>query len=159
YAHGEKNLILIGHSTGARVSMEVAANVGDAGAPNGFDWGLQDRIAAVVTVHGMIDALQSAEYQLSAPIDYRTGCTLAQEAGWCDYSAFISARDASDWVASNKRALMMISWADCSPSAWAGQNDKSLPLRAQGASGAYGIQLTVMPDTTFAPAHGFLYGH
>jgi hypothetical protein len=50
-----ENIILIGHSTGARAAFEVAANVGSAGVDT-HDWGVRERIAGVVSVHGMIDA-------------------------------------------------------------------------------------------------------
>ena len=48
-----KNVILIGHSAGGRVSMDVAANYGTGGA-NTHDWGVQSRIAGVVSLNGVI---------------------------------------------------------------------------------------------------------
>jgi hypothetical protein len=38
-----QNIILIGHSTGARAAFEITANVGSDG-PESFDWGVQSRI-------------------------------------------------------------------------------------------------------------------
>src|ERR1700753_3811664 len=53
-----KNIILVGHSTGARAAFEVASNTGPAGVGT-FDWGVQDRIAGVVSINGIIDRLQT----------------------------------------------------------------------------------------------------
>ena len=58
----QANLVVIGHSTGARAAMEVAAGVIDDAAPGSHDWGVDDRIAGVVSLHGMIDALGNPEY-------------------------------------------------------------------------------------------------
>ncbi|HZH02133.1 MAG TPA: hypothetical protein VEY30_00030, partial [Myxococcaceae bacterium] len=74
YPNGERNILLVGHSTGARVAMEVAAHVGGNGGPGSFDWGVQDRIAGVVTMNGMLDALQKREYNFLATLDFVSGC-------------------------------------------------------------------------------------
>jgi hypothetical protein len=42
----KKNIVLIGHSTGARTAFEVASNTGPAGVGT-YDWGVKDRIAAL----------------------------------------------------------------------------------------------------------------
>jgi hypothetical protein len=156
---GQGNLVVIGHSTGARAAMEVAASVGDDGPPGSHDYGVEDRIAAVVSLHGMIDALGNPEYDFLGPIDFLTGCELAQPTGWCEYAAHVSGVAAMDWVAANKRALALIGWGSCSPSLWTGQNDKSLPLRAQGSPGVAGMNMTPIRDGQQAPAHGVLYGN
>lgn len=156
---GEGNIVPIGHSTGARAAMEVAADVGDADGPGSHDWGMGDRIAGVVTLHGMIDALGSPAYDFIGPIAFLTGCKLAAADGWCEYASEISGVAASDWVATHKHALSLVSWASCSPSAWTGQNDKSLPLRAQGSPAVPGMTMTPAAGGTFVPAHGTLYGN
>src|SRR5207247_2536566 len=55
-----KNVILIGHSAGARAAMEVAANVGTGGVGS-TNWGVQSRIAGVITLHGMVDEIGSSK--------------------------------------------------------------------------------------------------
>lgn len=150
-------VVLIGHSTGAKVAMEVAANVGGAGTVGGRDWGWQSRIVGVVTINGMIDALNSSTYNFIAFLSYLQGCKAVHGDGWCEYSGRISAVPAATWVAQNKRALMLISHGSCSPSVWTGESDQVLPLRAQGVPAAYGMKLTPTPDT-FGPAHGLHYG-
>lgn len=139
--------------------MEVAANVGDADGPGSHDWGMQHRIAGVVALHGMIDALGNPAYNFIGPIDFLFGCKVAAADGWCEYASEISGVAASDWVASNKHALALISWGDCSPSGWTGQTDQSLPLRAQGSPAVPGITMTPAAGGTFEPAHGTLYGN
>ncbi len=156
---GQGNIVVIGHSTGARAAVEVAASVGDDLGPGSRDWGVEDRIAAVVSLHGMIDALGNPEYDFLGPIDFLTGCELAQPTGWCEYAANVSGVAAMDWVAANKHALALIGWADCSPSLWTGQNDKSLPLRAMGSPDVAGMTMTPIRDGQQAPAHGILYGN
>ncbi|HET6584099.1 MAG TPA: hypothetical protein VFG69_11635 [Nannocystaceae bacterium] len=156
---GQGNLVVIGHSTGARAAMEVAAGVVDDAGPQSHVWGVEDRIAAVVTLHGMIDALGNPEYDFLGPIDFLTGCKLAQAVGWCEYAANISGVAASDWVAAEKHALALIAWGQCSPSIWTGENDKSLPLRAQGSANLAGMTMTPIKGGSFAPAHGVLYGN
>lgn len=156
---GQSNLVVIGHSTGARAAMEVTAGVIDDAGPGSHAWPVADRIAGVVALHGMIDALGSPAYDFLGPISFRTGCELAQADGWCAYASEISAVAASDWVAANRRALGLIAWGDCSPSLWTGQNDKSLPLRAQGSPGLAGMTMTPAADGAVEPAHGVLYGN
>lgn len=163
-----KNIILIGHSTGARVAMEVAANVG----PNGvgtMNWGVQSKIAGVVTVQGMLGRLNDSTYNVVGPASFVTtckngdpivgfgsGCALGN--GWCEYAGLLSGFPAADWVSNNKRALMLISYASCSPSLWAGYSDGPLPFDAQGSALAVGTSMTAAPGKTFRPAHGTQYG-
>ncbi|MGQ0503906.1 MAG: alpha/beta fold hydrolase [Myxococcaceae bacterium] len=153
-----QNVILIGHSTGGRVAMEVAANVGGAGAVGAHDWGWQSRIVGVVTVDGMIDALNSPTYDFLAAWSYVSGCKLVQGDGWCEYSGHISAVPATDWVARNKRALTLISAGRCSPSTWTGESDQALPLRSQSSPWASGLTMTRYPGETYGPASGYRYG-
>jgi hypothetical protein len=153
-----QNVVLIGHSTGARVSMEVAANVGGAGTVGAHDWGWQARIAGVVTVNGMVDALQKSDYNFIGPVSYLTGCKVGQGKGWCEYSGLVSGVAAASWVARNKRALMLISSGACSPALWTGDSDQALPLRAEGVPAAFGMVTTPVPGKTYGPAHGVHYG-
>jgi hypothetical protein len=153
------NIVFIGHSTGARASAEVAAGVGDAKGPGSFDWGFNGKVAGVVTLHGMIDALNDDKYDFVGPISYVTGCRFAQGDGWCEYSGKISGVAALDWIARERHALSLVSWGSCSPSVWGGENDKSLPLRAQSSPLVPGMTMTPAPGDTYAPAHGLLYGH
>lgn len=153
------NIVIVGHSTGARAAVEVAADVGEDGQPGSMLWGIQARIAGVVTLHGMIDRLDDPEYDFIGPTGFETGCKLAQADGWCEYAARISGRPAADWVAANKRLLALVSWASCSPSLWGGENDKSLPLRAQASAGAHGMTVTRTAAGELVVAHGVLYGH
>jgi hypothetical protein len=163
-----KNVVLVGHSSGARVAMEVAANYGPDGV-NTFDWGVQNRIAGVVTVQGMVDQLGSSKYNVvgiasfessckygDAIIGFGDGCAVGN--GWCEYAARVGGFPAADWVAKNKRALMLTSWASCSPSAWTGRNDGSLPYDAQASPWAVGLDMTPAPGQTWRPAHGQRYG-
>jgi hypothetical protein len=60
-------------------------------------------------------------------------------------------------VAKNKRALMLTSWASCSPSAWTGRSDGSLPYDAQGSPWAIGLDMTPAPGQTWRPSHGQKY--
>jgi hypothetical protein len=156
---GQSNLVVVGHSTGARAAMEVTAGVIDDAGPGSHAWPVADRVAGVVALHGMIDALGNPAYDFLGPISFLTGCKLAQADGWCEYASEISAVAASDWVAAHRRALGLIAWGDCSPSLWTGQNDKSLPLRAQGSPGLAGMTMTPAADGTVEPAHGVLYGN
>src|SRR5512144_661133 len=68
-----KNIILIGHSTGARVAFEVAANTGPGGVGT-FNWGVQDRIAAVVSINGMVDGLATNKYNVVGASDFVSAC-------------------------------------------------------------------------------------
>src|SRR5262245_12514185 len=127
YPDGERDIILIGHSTGARVAMEVTANA---------EWGVADRITGVITMNGMLHDLQSNDFNFIGPLDFITGCKINQETGWCEYAGLVSGVAAADAVTTQKRSLVLISAGDasggCSPSVWTGENDKVLPLLAQG---------------------------
>lgn len=162
-----KNIILIGHSSGARVAFEVAANVG----PNGVgtqDWGVQSKIGGVVSVQGMVDGLNSSKYNVVGAASFVDTCkygdpiigfgdSCALGNGWCEYAGNLSGFPAADWVAKNKRALMLISTASCSPSLWTGWSDGPLPFDAQGSPYAVGTQMTPAPGQTWRPAHGIKY--
>ncbi|HSP80836.1 MAG TPA: hypothetical protein VLQ93_20075, partial [Myxococcaceae bacterium] len=165
---GAKNIILVGHSTGSRVAFEVAANVGPDGVGT-QDWGVQDRIAGVVSVQGMVDALGTSKYNVAGITSFVTACKYgdpiigfgdgcATGNGWCEYASDVSAFPAADWVVRNKRALMLNSWASCSPSAWTGYSDGSLPWDAQGSELAVGTGMTPAPGKTWRPSHGVKYG-
>ncbi|HZN92709.1 MAG TPA: hypothetical protein VFB81_08385, partial [Myxococcales bacterium] len=78
--------------------------------------------------------------------------------GWCEYASDVGGFPAADWVARNKRALMLNSWASCSPSAWTGRSDGSLPWDAQGSEYATGTGMTPAPGQTWRPSHGVKYG-
>src|SRR5689334_14326051 len=90
-----KNIILIGHSTGARAAFEVASNTGPGGVGT-QNWGMQDRIAAVVSIHGMIDGLQSSKYNVVGASDFVATCKNSDIGtvfgvgvpgnGWCEYA-------------------------------------------------------------------------
>src|SRR5512139_422824 len=149
YPAPAQNVVLIAHSAGARASMEVAANVGTGGVGT-HDWGVQSRIAGVVTIQGMLDALGGSKYNVTGITSYETGCkngdpivgwgsSCAPGNGFCEWSGRISGFAAADWVAKNKRAMMLTSWASCSPSAWTGRSDGSLPYDAQGSPWAIGL--------------------
>src|SRR5262249_39533389 len=71
-----KNVVLIGHSAGARASMEGSANVGTGGV-NSTDVGVQGRIAGIVTVQGMVDALGSSKYNVVGITSFETACKTA----------------------------------------------------------------------------------
>jgi hypothetical protein len=163
-----KNIILVGHSTGARTAFEVAANVGPRGVDE-QDWGVRDRIAGVVSVHGMVDSIGTNKYNVAGPVSFETLCKnsdpvagfgggCANGNGWCEYAARVSGFDAADWVATNKSAMMLIGSASCSPALWRGVSDGSLPIDAQGSPKAVGIELAPQTDGTFRPAHGERYG-
>ena len=142
-----KNIVFVGHSTGGRVVAEVGASEE-----------MRERVAGVVTVHGMIDALQTPKYNLVGPTSYVTGCKTFKPDGWCEYSGFISAVSALDWLARERHVLSLIGAASCSPSFWGGANDQALPLQAQSSPWSPGITLTSAPNETYAPAHGTFYG-
>ncbi|MEW6735092.1 MAG: hypothetical protein AB1489_27625 [Acidobacteriota bacterium] len=168
FPQNAKNIIIIGHSTGARTAMEVAANVG----PNGvgtMDWGVQNKIAGVVTVQGMLDGLNSNKYNVIGAASFVTTCkngdfimgfgsSCALGNGWCEYAGLINGFAAADWVSQNKHGLMLISYASCSPSLWTGNSDGPLPFDAQGSPQAVGLNMTVAPGKTWRPAHGQKYG-
>ncbi len=168
YPAPAKNIIIIGHSTGGRVGVEVAANTGPNGV-NTYDWGVQSRIAGVVTIHGMIDSLGTSKYDVTGPLSFETTCkdgdliagwgdSCAQGNGWCEYAGRISGFAASDWVSNSKRGLNLISWASCSPSLFAGRTDGPLPFDAQGGPWSVGIDMTPTTSSTWRVAHGTKYG-
>ena len=163
-----RNIILVGHSSGARAAMEVASNTGPDGVGT-YDWGVRDRIAGVVTVHGMIDAIGTSKYNFVGTTSFETGCkngeallgfgdSCAPGNGWCEYAGRVDGSGAADWVAQNKRALMLTSWGSCSPSAWTGQSDGSLPYDAQASPLAVGLDTTPSAGETYRAAHGERYG-
>jgi len=165
---GGTNVVLVGHSTGARAAFEVAANVG-AGGVGTQDWGVQGRIAGVVSIQGMIDSLGTSKYNVVGAASFVTTCkngelilgygdSCAPGNGWCEYAGNVGAFPAADWVARNKHALMLTSWASCSPSLWTGYSDGSLPFDAQGSGMAVGTAMTPAPGQTWRPAHGIKYG-
>src|SRR5207237_2248460 len=73
YPAPASNVILIGHSSGARVALEVAANVGTGGVGS-TNWGVQSRIGGVVTIQGMVDALGGSNYNVAGPTSFETAC-------------------------------------------------------------------------------------
>lgn len=163
-----RNIILVGHSTGARAAFEVAANVG-AGGVGTHDWGVQDRIAGVISIQGMVDSLGTSKYNALGPTSFETSCKYGDPIvgfgdscslgnGWCEYAGDVSGFSAADWVAQNKHALMLTSYASCSPSLFTGFTDGPLPFDAQGSTKAVGTSMTAAPGKTFRPAHGIKYG-
>jgi len=168
YPAPASNIVLIGHSSGARVALEVAANAGPGGVGS-TDWGVQNRIAGVVTIQGMVDALGSSKYNVVGFTSFETACkdgdaiagfgsSCAPGNGWCEYAGRVDGFGAGDWVAKNKRALMLTSWASCSPAAWTGWSDGSLPYDAQGSPWSVGLDMTPAPGQTYRPSHGQKYG-
>jgi hypothetical protein len=165
---GAKNILLVGHSTGARVAYEVAANMGPNGV-NTQNWGVQGRIAGVVSIQGMVDSLGTSKYNVVGPASFVTTCkngdpiigfgdSCALGNGWCEYAGNVGGFPAADWVARNKAALMLASWASCSPSLWTGYSDGPLPFDAQGSSQTLGTSMTPAPGQTWRPSHGIKYG-
>lgn len=163
-----RNIILIAHSSGARAAFEVAANVGPDGVGT-HDWGVQDKIAGVVSVQGMVDSLGTSKYNVVGASSFESSCKYGDAIvgfgescslgnGWCEYASDISAFAAADWVAQNKQALMLISYASCSPSLFTGNTDGPLPFDAQGSPLAVGTSMTPAPGKTHRPAHGIKYG-
>jgi hypothetical protein len=133
------------------------------------NWGVQGRIAGVVSVQGMVDSLGTSKYNVVGPASFVTTCkngdpiigfgdACALGNGWCEYAGNVSGFPAADWVARNQRALMLTSWASCSPSLWTGYSDGPLPFDAQGSTQALGTQMTKAPGETWRPAHGIKYG-
>jgi pimeloyl-ACP methyl ester carboxylesterase len=168
YPSPRQNIVLVGHSTGGRVAMEVAANVGANGAVGGKNWGVQSRIAGVVSIHGMIDSLGTSKYNVVGTASFETTCkngdalagfgnSCAQGNGWCQYAARVTGFPAADWVAQNKRALMLTSWASCSPSLFTGWTDGPLPYDAQASPMAVGVDMTAAPNKTYRRADGIKY--
>ncbi|MFN2426235.1 MAG: hypothetical protein ABR587_07290 [Candidatus Binatia bacterium] len=169
YPSPKKNIVLIGHSTGGRTALEVAANVGPTGAVNTHDWGVQSRIAGVVTLHGMVDSLGTSKYDVAGPLSFETTCkngdaaagwgdSCSQGNGWCEYAGRVSGFAAGDWVAKSKRSMNLISWASCSPSLFAGRTDGPLPYDAQGSPWAVGLDMTPNTAGAYRAAHGTKYG-
>ncbi|NTX08995.1 hypothetical protein [Myxococcus sp. CA040A] len=163
-----KNVLLVGHSTGGRVALEVAANVGVDGVGT-QDWGVQGRIAGVVSIQGMVDSLGTSKYNVVGAASFVTTCkngevilgygdSCAPGNGWCEYAGNVGGFPAADWVARNKHALMLTSWASCSPSLWTGYSDGSLPFDAQGSGLAVGLGMTPAAGKTWRPSHGIKYG-
>ena len=168
FGSSAKNIILVGHSTGARTAMEVAANMGVNGVGT-TDWGVQSMIAGVVTVHGMLDALNPSKYNVVGGASFDSTCKnsnlilqifggTAPGDGWCEYAGDVGGFPSADWVAANKYALMMNSYASCSPALWTGWSDGRLPFDAQASTKAIGINMTAAPNTTYRPAYGVFYG-
>jgi len=163
-----KNIILIGHSTGARVAFEVTSNTGPGGVGT-FNWGVQDRIAAVVSINGMIDALEPSRYNVVGASDFISTCKDSDLIlsvfgagtpgnGWCEYAGNVSGVAAADFVGQHKRSRVLISTASCSPSLWTGNSDGSLPLAAEGSPFSVGLNMTPAAGQTFTVAYGKQYG-
>ena len=159
-----RNVVLVGHSTGGRTAFEVAANVGPDGSVGSHDWGVQSRIAAVVSIHGMIDALNGKNYNVVGISSFNTTCEagglvgLSSGNGWCEYAGSVSGLPAADWVSQNMRFLALTSWASCSNNIWTGWSDGPLPYAAQGSPLQAGIDMTPCPNSVYCPAHGQKYG-
>src|SRR5262249_12581039 len=66
-----RNIVLVGHSNGARAAMDVAANLGTGGVGS-HDWGVADRIAGVVTIQGVIDDIGSSKYNVVGIASFET---------------------------------------------------------------------------------------
>ena len=163
-----KNIILVGHSTGARVALEVASNTGPGGVGT-YDWGVQSKIASVITLNGMIDGLQTNAYNVVGAMDFVSTCKLggsltfidgiaAPGKGWCEYAGNVGGRAAADWVGQHKRALALISKGSCSPALWTGESDGSLPFAAQGSPYTMGLNMTPAAGQTNTVAYGLGYG-
>jgi hypothetical protein len=136
-----KNIILIGHSTGARVAFEVATDTGPAGVGT-YAWGVRSKIRGVVSIQGMIDGLQSSKYNVAGPLDFVTTCKIGDTAarfgspaapgkGWCEYAGNISGVAAANWftISTCKRALGLVSRGSCSPALWTGESAGVVRLR------------------------------
>jgi len=162
-----KNIILVGHSTGARTAFEVASNTGPGGVGT-QNWGVQDRIAAVVSINGMIDGLQSNKYNVVGASDFVATCKNSDIGtvfgigvpgnGWCEYAGNVSGIAAADWVGQHKRSRVLISQASCSPSLWTGNSDGSLPFAAEGSPFSVGLNMTPAAGQTHTVAYGISYG-
>ena len=163
-----KNIVLIGHSTGGRTAFEVTANTGPGGVGT-YNWGVQDRIAAVVSINAMIDALQPSRYDVTGPFDFVSLCKnsdLILSAfgggspgnGWCEYAGNVSGVASADWVGQHKRSRVLISSGSCSPSLWNGDSDGSLPIAAEGSPFSVGLNMVPAPGSTFTVAYGKHYG-
>ena len=162
------NLVLIGHSTGARTAFEIASNTGPGGVGT-FDWGVQGQIAGVVSINGMIDGLQSNKYNVAGAADSVSTCKDSDLIGsifgagvpgngWCEYAGNVSGVAAADWVGQHKRSRVLISTASCSPSLWTGNSDGSLPFAAEASPFSVGLNMTPAAGKTFTVAYGHSYG-
>ncbi|HEX4419123.1 MAG TPA: hypothetical protein VH165_14525 [Kofleriaceae bacterium] len=163
-----KNIILIGHSTGGRTAFEVASNTGPGGVGT-FDWGVQNQIAGVVSINGVIDALEPNRYNVIGAADFIATCKDSDAIasifgagvpgnGWCEYAGNVSGVAAADWVGQHKRSRVLISTASCSPSLWTGNSDGSLPFAAEGSPFSVGLNMTPAPGETYTVAYGHSYG-
>ncbi len=157
YTDGEQRIVLIGHSTGGRAAMEVAANVGADGQPGSYDWGVADRIAGVITLDAILHDLESNDFNFIGPLDFISGCKLDDEAGWCEYAGLVSGTPSADAVTRDKHSLVLIAAGDCSPSVWTGESDQLVPLLAQGCPAAPGTHVTPSKSGDVV-APGFFYG-
>lgn len=161
FPQGEKNIVLVGHSTGARAAMEVAADVsGHDNVLGAGKWGFGERIAGVVSLHGMIDALGGYE-PIGSVIPFSLACKVAKPSGWCAYAANVSAVPAANWVATERHTLVLTSMVTdgrCGTALWNEPSDQTLPTRAQGNPASAGIELAVDGSGVFRPAHGIHYG-
>lgn len=164
YPSPAKNVVLVGHSAGARVAMDVASNTG-TGGPNTHDWGVQSRIAGVVTVQGVIDRLGTSKYDVVGAASFETTCkngdalagfgdSCAPGNGFCEWVGREDGSPGADWVATNRRALMLTAWGSCSPALWTGRSDGTLPYDAQASPWALGLDMTTAPGETWREVHG-----
>ncbi|HEX8114173.1 MAG TPA: hypothetical protein VF516_40870 [Kofleriaceae bacterium] len=162
------NIVLIGHSTGARTAFEVASNTGPGGVGT-QSWGVQDRIAAVVSINGMIDGLQTSKYNVVGFSDFVSTCKNSDAIaavfgagvpgnGWCEYAGNVSGIAAADWVGQHKRARVLTAWGSCSPSLWTGNSDGALPYAAQGSPSSPFLDMTPAAGQTFTVAYGRRFG-
>jgi hypothetical protein len=117
----------------------------------------------------MIDALDNSRYDAVVPFGFTRLCKAAEgivgvfgactpSQGWCEYAGDVSGTEAADWVARNKSALALIAGGDCSPGLWYGDNDKALPLDAQGSRYLPGLAAARVPGSSFRAANGYVYG-
>lgn len=161
FPNGEKNIILVGHSTGGRVAMEIAADVGGSTNTLGVaNWGFTKRIAGVVSVHGMLDALKNYA-TIGDVVPFSLGCKAVQSSGWCGYAANVSGLPAADWVATNRHSLLLTSVVTddrCGKSPWKEPSDQTLPTRAQGTPAGVGLHVLSDRDGVYRPSHGIPYG-
>jgi pimeloyl-ACP methyl ester carboxylesterase len=163
-----KNIVLIGHSTGARTAFEVASNTGPGGVGT-QDWGVQDRIAAVVSINGMIDALEPNRYNVVGFADFVSTCKDSDAIaaifgagvpgnGWCEYAGNVSGVAAADWVGQHRRSRVLTAWGSCSPSLWTGNSDGALPYAAQGSPFSPFLDMAPAAGQTFTVAYGRRFG-
>jgi hypothetical protein len=131
------------------------------------DWGVRDRIAAVVSINSMIDGLQTSKYNVVGAASFVTTCkdgdvisffgdVSVPGSGWCEYAGNVSGIAAADWVGQNKRSMVLISWGSCSPALWTGDSDGSLPFAAQGSPFSTGLNMTPTSGQTYTVAGGLV---